>query len=262
MRLLKRLVAVGCLFASPAWAGESPRSVVELFTSQGCSSCPPADRLASELAREERVLVLTLPVDYWDYLGWKDTLASPAHSARQRAYAMARGDRKVFTPQIVVNGRESTVGGDRKAVEAAIARAEGAGGLVLPVALEIEDGRVEVEVAAPRGPLKERHGEVWAFAIQKSRPVEIGKGENAGRHVVYANVVRHMTRLGAWEGAPAKFEIAADEVMSQDSDGVAVLVQTGNGGQPGDVLGAARAEVQPPPPAPPTTTSRLLREPY
>jgi hypothetical protein len=261
MRLAVLLLAAGCLTASPAAAGEPPRSVVELFTSQGCSSCPPADRLASELAGEGRTLVLTLPVDYWDYLGWKDTLASPAHSARQRAYALARGDRKVFTPQIVVNGGASAVGGDRAAVEAAISRAEGLGGLALPVTLEVEDGRIEVEVAKARRPLKEARGEVWAFGVQRSRPVEIGRGENAGRHVVYANVVRHMTRLGVWDGEPARFEIAADEVLGPDADGVAIIVQAGTGGQPGAVLGAARTD-KPLPKPQPTTTSRLSRDPY
>ena len=254
------LVVLGCLAAWPAAAGEAPKSVVELFTSQGCSSCPPADLLATQIASEGKALVLTLPVDYWDYLGWKDTLASPAHSARQRGYAMARGDRKVFTPQIVVNGRESTVGGHQDAVRDAISRF-GAAGLALPVKLEVRDGRVEVEVAKARRATGEAHAEVWAFAITRSLQVEIGRGENTGRQVAYANVVRHMTRLGVWEGAPARFEIAADEILTPQSDAIAILVQAGNGGKPGAILGAAQTES-----AltilPATTTSRLYREPF
>lgn len=250
---------LGCLAVSPAAAGEAPKSVVELFTSQGCSSCPPADRMASELAHKGRALVLTLPVDYWDYLGWKDTLASPANSSRQRAYALARGDRKVFTPQIVVNGREATVGGDGEAVEAAIDRAEDAG-LALPVTVSVAEGRVRIEVSQARRPLKEGQAEVWAFAVEREHPVEIGRGENAGRSVSYANVVRHMTRLGVWDGAPAKFEVPADEVMRPPANAVAVLVQAGNGGKPGAILGAARAENAPTPP--PGVTSRLMRDPY
>src|SRR5690349_13684536 len=98
--------AVLVLGAGSASAGEigERRAVVELFTSQGCSSCPPADHLLSELARDPNIIALTLPVTYWDYLGWKDTLGSAAHSARQKAYSMARGDRKVYTPQVIVNG--------------------------------------------------------------------------------------------------------------------------------------------------------------
>ncbi|PZQ13014.1 MAG: DUF1223 domain-containing protein [Ancylobacter novellus] len=259
MRSASLAFAAGCLLVTPAAAGETPKSVVELFTSQGCSSCPPADRLASELAAKGDALVLTLPVDYWDYLGWKDTLANPANSARQRAYAMSRGDRQIFTPQIVVNGRESTIGGDEGAVGNAIARAEKEGGFALPVDVDIADGRIEVEVEKPRASGAAVHGEVWAFAIQRSREVDISRGENAGRKVAYANVVRHMTRLGSWDGGPARFEIPTEEVMGPDSDGVAVLVQAGNGGKPGAILGAARADVAPPAP---TTTSRLSREPF
>lgn len=257
---LSNLILAGCVFASPALADEAPRSVVELFTSQGCSSCPRADRLASQLANEGRSLVLTLPVDYWDYVGWKDTLATPANSARQRAYARVRGDRKVLTPQVVVNGAEATIGNDEQAVEAAIGRAEGRGGLAVPVDLDIADGRIDVEVSrsstgAPRP------AEVWVLAIERSRPVTIGGGENTGRSVVYANVVRHMTRLGVWGGEAAHFEIAAEEVLTGETDSVAVIVQAGNGGQPGPILGAAHESisVQPPPAA---VTSRLATDPY
>lgn len=260
MRFVSLAIA-GMIVVAPAAADEAPKAVVELFTSQGCSSCPPADRLASEIAREGDALVLTLPVDYWDYLGWKDTLASPSNSARQRAYALARGDRKVFTPQIVVNGREAVIGGDREAVEAALDRAEDKGGMPLPVSVEVADGRVKVAVSPPRRPVADRHAEVWAFAIDHDREVEIGRGENAGRSVAYANVVRHMTRLGVWDGSATKFEIAADEMIAPGTDGVAVLVQAGNGGKPGEILGAARVDHTPPPP-PPAATSRLMREPY
>ncbi|WP_081629274.1 DUF1223 domain-containing protein [Methylopila sp. M107] len=254
------LVFAGCLLALPASAQDAPSSVVELFTSQGCSSCPPADRLAGDLAGKGRSLVLTLPVDYWDYVGWKDTLANPANSARQRAYARVRGDRKVLTPQIVVNGAEATVGNDSLAVEAAIDRAEDSGGLSVPVALQLEDGRVEVEVSKAARPAPPRMAEVWAFAIERSRPVSIGGGENTGREVVYANVVRHMTRLGVWDGQAAHFEIAADEVLTRDADGVAVLVQAGNGGQPGRIVGAAVAALPQRPSAPAVTSS--LADPY
>ncbi len=254
------LAIMGTFAASGALAGEAPRGVVELFTSQGCSSCPPADRLAFDLSRDERTLVLTLPVDYWDYLGWKDTLASPANSARQRAYAMTRGDRKVYTPQVVVNGRDAAIGGDRGAIVEAMRRGENEGGMALPVSLKLVDGRAEVTVAAPTRPLAQPHGEVWAFAIERSRSVKIGRGENAGRSATYANVVRHMTRLGSWDGAVAHFDAPLDEIMRPETDAVAVLVQTGSGGQPGAILGAAKADRVPN--DPPTATSLLMRQPY
>ena len=98
----------------PAVAAE-PRAVVELFTSQGCSSCPPADKIIGELARDPSVIALSMPIDYWDYLGWKDTLADSRFSARQKAYSQARGDRNVYTPQVIVNGSAHVIGSDREA---------------------------------------------------------------------------------------------------------------------------------------------------
>src|SRR6185295_2227791 len=97
-----------------------PRAVIELFTSQGCSSCPPADKLIAEYAHDPSVIALSLAVDYWDYLGWKDTLALAGHTKRQRAYASARGDRQVYTPQAVVDGAVHTLGSDKAAIERAI----------------------------------------------------------------------------------------------------------------------------------------------
>ncbi len=232
--------------------------VIELFTSQGCSSCPPADRLAGELARDERNLVLTFPVDYWDYLGWKDTLASPANAARQRAYAIARGDRKVYTPQIVVNGREAAVGGDGAAVIGALSRGHANDALQVPVTLEAEDDRIDVTVgASTAGP---HPAEVWVFALQRRSTVPIGRGENAGRTVTYANVVRKMTRLGAWDGAQIHFEIPAQDLARDDVDGLAVLVQSGNGGRPGQIVGAAHADRQPTA-APGVTSFRMSKDP-
>ena len=106
-RIAPALLIAGFVIASFAGArAAEPRAVLELFTSQGCSSCPPADRLVGQLANDPSLIALSVPIDYWDYLGWRDTLANPAHSARQRAYARVRGDGQVYTPQIVVNGAQ------------------------------------------------------------------------------------------------------------------------------------------------------------
>src|ERR1700744_3690727 len=111
-----------------------PRAVVELFTSQGCSSCPPADKLLGELAKDPSIIALSMPIDYWDYLGWKDTLADSRFSARQKAYSAMRGDRDVYTPQAVVNGSVHVVGSDRAGIEDAIGATEKAhGGMSVPV---------------------------------------------------------------------------------------------------------------------------------
>src|ERR1700751_2667040 len=101
-------------------AHADPRAVVELFTSQGCSSCPPADKVIGELAKDPSVIALSMPIDYWDYLGWKDTLADARFSARQKAYSRARGDREVYTPQAIINGSAHVIGSDRTSIENAI----------------------------------------------------------------------------------------------------------------------------------------------
>src|SRR5215210_7333402 len=126
-----------------------PRAVIELFTSQGCSSCPPADKLAGELARDPSLIVLSLPVDYWDYLGWKDTLALPGHTNRQRAYSKARGDREVYTPQVVVNGVKHVLGSDKTAIENAVAQTQNQPGtLSLPVSMSVAGEQISVSVPA------------------------------------------------------------------------------------------------------------------
>src|SRR5919204_4107925 len=101
-------------------AEADPRAVVELFTSQGCSSCPPADKVIGDLAKDPSIIALSMPIDYWDYLGWKDTLADSRFSARQKAYSHVRGDRDVYTPQAVVNGAAQVIGSDRAGIEGAI----------------------------------------------------------------------------------------------------------------------------------------------
>src|SRR5438128_756741 len=120
--------------ASPAEA--DPRAVVELFTSQGCSSCPAADKLLGELARDPDVIALSLPIDYWDYLGWKDTLADSRFTARQKAYSHARGDRDVYTPQLIVNGAAQVIGSDRAKIDGAIDTTKNADGVMsVPVSM-------------------------------------------------------------------------------------------------------------------------------
>src|SRR6266851_10433497 len=138
----------GLLITTYGIARAEPRAVIELFTSQGCSSCPAADKLLGELAGDASLVAISVPIDYWDYLGWKDTLASPAHSGRQRAYARVRGDRQVYTPQIVVNGSTHVLGSDRAAVERAIAVTDrNAAIMSVPVLMSVGGNNVNVKVA-------------------------------------------------------------------------------------------------------------------
>src|SRR5258707_14898777 len=144
--------------SATVFAAERPRAVIELFTSQGCSSCPPADKLAGELASDPSLVVMSLPIDYWDYLGWKDTLALPGHATRQRAYASVRGDREAYTPQVVVNGVLHVIGNDKAALEAAIAKPRPPDALAVPVKLSLSGGQLTVALSDSGKPVA---AEVW-----------------------------------------------------------------------------------------------------
>ena len=241
------IIVIAMLAPAPASAGE-PRAVIELFTSQGCSSCPPADKVLGELARDPSLITMSLAVDYWDYLGWKDTLALHGHASRQRAYAEARGDREVYTPQVVVNGVVHVLGSDKAAIEKAIAltRREDAP-LTLPVTMTVADGKVTVHVPDAAGP--QRSAEVWLCPITGRTQVTIGRGENSGHTLTYTNVVRRWIKLGDWSGKAETFSIPVASLVDanyslKDIDEVSVLVQSGAAAKPGVMLGAATASLR------------------
>jgi hypothetical protein len=239
---MKVWLALGlAVFAQPVRA-ETPRAVVELFTSQGCSSCPPADLVLAELARRPDMIALSFPVDYWDYLGWKDTLAQPAFTARQKAYAQARSDRQVFTPQLIVNGIKSCVGSDRAQIERSIQTTTG-GLAALPVSVGTSEhnGVVTVTVSESAGTVTPQKAEVWLLPVIRSQMVPIGRGENRGRTITYANVVRSLNRLGDWSGGATQFKIPM-EVARKGADGYVVILQTTEGTTPSTILGAAKSD--------------------
>lgn len=235
------VVAAAVLAASATGAGAEPRAVVELFTSQGCSSCPPADRLVGELRKDPTLVVVSLPVHYWDYLGWKDTLADPRHTARQKAYSRVRGDGDIYTPQAVVNGAAHALGSDRRAIENAVAAARDHGAqLSVPVEVAVANGQVSITVGTGDAGAA---GEVWIWGLASAVPVAIGRGENKGRTVTYANVVRRWVKLGDWAGA-GKWTIPLSDVKTEMVDSIAVIVQVGSSGTPGVIRGAAIAQLQ------------------
>ncbi len=235
--LIAGLLVASCALAS---AGE-PRALLELFTSQGCSSCPEADNLLGELASDPSLIAVSVPIDYWDYLGWKDTLASPAHSARQRAYARLRGDRQVYTPQIVVNGSTHVLGSDRSAVERAIALTDrNAAVMSVPVLMSVGGGNLSVKIAAGK---EHVGGEVWLCPLARSVLVPIGRGENHGRAVTYHNVVRRWLKLGDFAGTESGWTVPISDIMADGIDAAAVMVQQGTHDKPGLILGAALAPV-------------------
>jgi hypothetical protein len=230
--------ALGWFAAATLPAAAEPRAVLELFTSQGCSSCPAADKLLGELAKEPSLVTLTLAVDYWDYLGWKDTLALKGHAARQRAYAGARGDREVYTPQLVVNGMAHVNGSNRGAIERAIAQSRSKSSpLTIPVTASIAGDSLTVNVAARDG---QPAAEVWLCPVSKAVPVKIGRGENRGHTVTYTNVARRWVKLGEWSGKAQTFTVPLRDLQTGEIDSVAVLVQAGAAAAPKLMLGAAQ----------------------
>jgi hypothetical protein len=202
---------------------DAPVTVLELFTSQGCSSCPPADALLGEFAKREGVLALTMPVNYWDYLGWKDTLAAESFSKRQRAYAATRGDHEIYTPQIIVNGLAQVVGSKPEAVNAAIERTTPAVAPArVPLSVSCDGEKIAVKAGgAPGG--EHRGGAIWVVLYSRAVDVDIKRGENYGRQITYTNVVRHLLSAGRWEGQAASYQMSRPN--EDASDGCAAFVQ-------------------------------------
>jgi hypothetical protein len=221
-------------------AAAEPRAVVELFTSQGCSSCPPADKIIGDLAKDPSVIALSMPIDYWDYLGWKDTLADARFSARQKAYSLMRGDRDVYTPQVVVNGTAHLVGSDRAGIESAIGATRKADGVMsVPVSMGLSGRQITVSVAASNKGPAAVHGEIWICSISKAVPISIGRGENRGRDLTYYNVVRNVLKVGDWNGSAGSWTVPLENISREGIDAAAVFVQDGSGDRPGPMLGAA-----------------------
>jgi hypothetical protein len=221
-------------------AHADPRAVIELFTSQGCSSCPPADKIMGELAKDPSIIAMSMPIDYWDYLGWKDTLADARFSARQKAYSKMRGDREVYTPQAIINGSAHVIGSDRANIEGAIGATRKEDGVMsIPVTMTQSGKQLNVSVAAAGNGAAATHGEVWICSISKAVPISIGRGENRGKEITYYNVVRSLVKLGDWNGTSGSWTVPIDKVAHEGIDAAVVYVQDGSGDKPGPMLGAA-----------------------
>lgn len=229
-RLFARFVlVVGCTMALPVDRAGADPVVVELFTSQGCSSCPPADALLSQLAKDDGVIALALHVDYWDYLGWEDAFALPSHTERQRAYARAAGERMIYTPQMIIAGKDHVVGYRPKEVARLIAFHA-----AMPDAVEVkvmprENGRVAIAADGPaQGDLV-----VQVVGYEPRGTVRIERGENAGRRIDYVNIVTGIEVVAQWDGtAPLMLEVTPPAATHS-----VVLVQKAMGGP---IVAAAR----------------------
>jgi hypothetical protein len=213
--------------------------VVELFTSQGCSSCPPADAYFESLAERDDVIALGFHVDYWDYIGWKDIYASPDYTQRQRDYAASLGGRYVYTPQVVIQGAADAVGSEKRSIEWKIRHAR-----KMPqveVGLAYDEQAQTVTLSVPDSPIRETHAVLLAVYDDEAE-TEITRGENAGHTITYAHPVRKLKRLGTWDGKALSLPIAlADLRVDKGAPyACAVLLQSL---ETGHILGAASLEL-------------------
>lgn len=228
MRSLLSALSVSITVATASAAVAGP-TVIELYTSQGCSSCPPADAMLVELADKDDVIALSLHVDYWDYLGWQDDLANPAYTERQQAFASAAGSRTVYTPQMVIGGKDHVIGSKPMQVMDRL-RAHDSAPDPVEVTLSREGNQLTI-VANAEGIAGDAVVQIVRYWPMVER--DIRRGENAGRTIAYANVVYSWQNVGIWN-------VSAPLEMEADIDGtepVAVIIQAGTNGP---VLGAAQ----------------------
>lgn len=234
LHLLGVVVAASLGFSAPATAEEpaSPKVLVELYTSQGCSSCPAADSLLGDLAKREDVVALSLHVDYWDYLGWRDTFAQSKHTQRQYDYRESFGARVVYTPQMIIQGTDDVVGSREGDVNSLI---DAALGDVQPASIEVSETGGTVSATLTPGAVA-APSVIWVARYTRAERVAIGRGENRGREITYHNVVRSLERIGNWAGA-AEQEVTLPQPA--EDEGVAVWLQSG---ETGPVYAAAKFE--------------------
>jgi len=231
------VAAIAGVPSAEARDAKRPLGVVELFTSQGCSSCPPADAVLGELASRGDVIALAYHVDYWDYLGWSDTLGSADNTTRQYDYGKAFGVRSVYTPQAVINGRVHVNGADKAAVTADLDRLAGRGdGMTVDLQVSRVGDSFMIDAGAAASAYDTAHLVLVYF--DAGTPVLIERGENSGNTITYWNAVSGVQTAGMWHGKAARFELPASEI--EKKGGCAALLQAvDKDGLPGPILGAA-----------------------
>ena len=228
------------LLAAPAVSAEvkaHPRAVIELFTSQGCSSCPQADARLTELSKGKDVITLAYHVDYWDYIGWPDTFGAKANSDLQKAYAQSWGSSAIYTPQLIINGAKGVVGSRSKEVTEGLVSAE----LDLPVTLDVGTQMLDVNVGPQAGATAAM---VWLITFKDHAEVVITRGENAGKTMDYTNIVTGRQMLGMWDSTTGThLKLPLSQIMANGSNGAVILVQADKSGLPGAILGAAAVQL-------------------
>ncbi len=240
MKLMKILVALACaavLAPLPAAAGDGrPKGVVELFTSQGCSSCPPADAALGKLVKQGDVVALSYHVDYWNYLGWKDTLSSAESTERQYDYARTLGRKSVYTPQAVLNGRDHMNGADLSGINRTLDTLDDNGkGLTVPVTAVREGDRLNIHIGEGRG-----KADIIVVYFDDRNTVDVGRGENRGRKITYWHSVRDAQTVGMWDGKAMELVLPMTVMDHERYGGCAILVQKMKSATvPGPIIGAS-----------------------
>lgn len=232
------LAAATSVMASPSVAQASNLTgVVELFTSQGCSSCPPADAELARLAQQKDVLALSYHVDYWNYRGWADTLSSAASTKRQYGYARTLRRKNVYTPQAVINGQDHANGADDAAISAVLSKLSAIGaGMTVDVTANMDDEGLNISVGPGSG-----KADIVAIYFDEVTTVEIKRGENAGRTITYHHSVRDMETVGMWNGEAVSLKLPASVISAYPGRSCAILLQVvSKDGSPGRILGAAK----------------------
>jgi hypothetical protein len=211
------------------------KGVVELFTSQGCASCPPADAALQRLIAQGNVVALAYHVDYWNYLGWNDTMSSKDNTDRQYAYARTLGRSSVYTPQAIVNGRDHMNGADFGAINVKLDDLDRAGqGLTVPVSAAMKGDELEINVAAGKG----KANVVVAYFDREQR-VDVTKGENVGHQIAYMHSVSDVETVGMWDGKPISLTLPANVMEKAGRKGLAILLQSSTpAGDPAAIVGA------------------------
>ena len=226
--------------AEPPQTVPKPSVVLELFTSQGCSSCPPADALLAKLTDAPGVVTLSYAVDYWNYLGWRDTLSSPANSERQRDYARVRGDGKVYTPQLVVDGMIHVNGSNEAAIEMAMRKVgDQLAKAKVDIAMRAEADTLVIDIGAAPESSDKRAATVWLALAKDKETVSITRGENRGQKITYHHPVRELSPVGMWKGEAMTIRLPLKDLKAKGGDRLFALLQVENSGP---IIGVAAHE--------------------
>ncbi|MBY5542715.1 DUF1223 domain-containing protein [Rhizobium leguminosarum] len=234
-RFLISLIA-GVVLSGPLQAEDgTPKGVVELFTSQGCSSCPPADAAFRKLVNQGDIIALAYHVDYWNYLGWADTLSSKENTERQYGYAKTMGRSNVYTPQAIVNGRDHLAGADLNGINTKIDTYSSEGnGLTVPISATMRGDELEIKIGAGQG-----KANVVMVYFDKEKTIDVEKGENSGQKLSYLHSVTNVETVGMWDGKATSLTLPASVLQRPQLEGCAILLQSATAdGDPAAILGA------------------------